>query len=134
MQLIRSTVVLLVTMLIVSCNQRTNKEERDIYRGKIVFADTIRELGRFSVTNPIHASEFTFKNTGTVPVVILHVEPSCRCITTEYSQEVVHPGEDGKITVVFDGSKSQPGYFDKSVRVRINSPRIYTLRVKGLME
>lgn len=134
MQIFRFLCITLVATLIISCNQRTTKEEKDIYKGKIVFADTIRELGRFSVTNPTQASEFTFKNTGTVPVVILHVEPSCRCITTEYSQEVMHPGEDGKITVVFDGSKSLPGYFDKSVRVRINSPRIYTLRVKGLME
>ncbi len=120
--------------MVVSCNQQVNKEKKDIYEGKIVFKDTIRQLGLFSIANPIQTCEFSFKNTGTVPVVILHVEPSCKCISAEYSQEIVHPRENGKIIVTFDGNGSQSGYFDKSVRVRINSPQIYTLRVKGMMK
>lgn len=134
MQITRLLSIALATIMVVSCNQKVHKEEKDIYEGKIVFKDTIRQLGLLSIADPIQTCEFTFKNTGTVPVVVLHVEPSCRCISAEYSQEIVHPGEDGIIIVTFDGNGSQSGYFDKSVRVRINSPQIYTLRVKGLIE
>lgn len=134
MQFIRLIGVLLLTVLIVSCNRKVKNEKKDMYKGDIVFTDTIWQLGRFPANDPIQTCEFTFKNTGTVPVVILDVRPSCKCISVEYFQEVVPPGGYGKITVTFDGSGSQSGYFDKSVRVRINSPRIYTLRVKGMMK
>ncbi len=134
MQITRLISIALATVMVVSCNQQVNKEKKDIYEGKIVFKDTIRQLGLFSIANPIQTCEFSFKNTGTVPVVILDVRPSCKCISVEYFQEVVPPGGYGKITVTFDGSGSQSGYFDKSVRVRINSPQIYTLRVKGMMK
>ena len=126
--------IVAVIVLATSCKQKVKNEEKDIYKGEIVFVDTIRQLGQFSVTVPIQTSEFTFKNTGSVPVVVLSVEPSCRCISAKYTQEAIRPGENGKITVIFDGNESAPGYFDKSVRIRINSQRIYTLRINGIMK
>lgn len=97
----------------------------------ISFADTLHDFGTFPADSARREYVFAFTNTGDGPVAVVDVALSCRCLSAEYTRTVVRPGESGQVTLVFDGTKSAPGYFDKSARVRFNSPRVYTLRVRG---
>lgn len=74
---------------------------------------------------------FKFKNTGSHPLILKKVKPSCGCTTPDYSKDPVAPGEEGYIDVTYD-SHGRPGQFNKSVTVETNTePRIHILRIKG---
>ena len=101
---------------------------------EITFADTLHDFGTFPADSARREYVFAFTNTGDGPVAVVDVAVSCRCLSVEYTREVIRPGGSGQVTLVFDGRESAPGYFDKSARVRFNAPRVYTLRVRGRME
>lgn len=133
-KIVIKSAIVICSMLIVSCNYQAKDRNTDIYRGEIQFTDTLCQLGTFTFSpDSVYSNEFIFENTGHVPVAILNVIPSCKCITARYTQGAIQPGKTGKVNVIFDGQKSSPGYFNKSVRVRINSDHIYTLRLIGIM-
>ena len=101
---------------------------------EITFSDTLHDFGTFPADSARREYVFAFTNTGDGPVAVVDVALSCRCLSAEYTRTVVRPSESGQVTLVFDGTKSARGYFDKSARVRFNSPRVYTLRVRGQMK
>lgn len=134
-----SVAVLSVLLLLISgcsCSGKPDKAEQSsgVYTARISFCDSIHDFGTFSVGNPLQKHTFTFINNGDVPAVLLSATPSCQCTSAEYTRSAIRPGEKGTVTVIFDGTKAQPGYFSKSIRIRINSPHVSTLRVKGKME
>ncbi|MDP5171824.1 MAG: DUF1573 domain-containing protein, partial [Bacteroidia bacterium] len=53
-----------------------------------------------------------------VPLTIASVKPSCQCTVTEYSTEAIAPGESGYVMARY--SAASPGFFNKSVTVRLN--------------
>lgn len=128
-------ILLLLAFICSSCTE--GKQQRDKTGKKeaqITFTDTIYDFGTFPMENPVRHHVFTFRNTGSIPVAIVNIHPSCRCVTASHTLQAVRPGENGQVEVTFDGKQAAPGYFSKSVRVRINSSRIYTLKVTGTME
>ncbi len=78
---------------------------------------------------------FSFANLGGEDLRIAQVEPSCGCTTILLSAPLLHPGERGRIRVVFD-SDAYAGEVVKEIEVRSNDPdrRSVTLRVKSLIE
>ncbi len=75
--------------------------------------------------------EFMFTNTGSRPVKILTVQPSCGCTTPSWSKEPVGVGKTGFIQASFN-PKGRPGYFNKSLTVSTDldgNPII--LQIKG---
>lgn len=48
--------------------------------------------------------EFKFTNTGTHPLVISRVEPSCGCTVAEIPKEPIQPGKEGRIHGSFDSN------------------------------
>ena len=126
--------VLLLLIFGCSCSGKSDKAKQGVYTARISFCDSIHDFGTFSANNPLQKHTFAFTNNGDVPAVLLSVASSCQCTSTEYTRSAIRPGENGTVTIVFDGTKTQPGYFSKSIRIRINSPYVYTLRIKGKME
>ncbi|WP_294615548.1 DUF1573 domain-containing protein [uncultured Bacteroides sp.] len=123
-------------MSIISCKHQASQQDHasSVFTAQVTFNDSIHDFGTFSSGSPIQRHVFRFVNSGNVPAVILNIDPSCRCISVEYTQKVVRPGESGKIEVTFDGTQATVGYFNKSVRIRINSSQTYTLNIKGCMK
>ena len=75
--------------------------------------------------------EFKFKNTGTNPVKVYNVKPSCGCTTPDWTKEPVPPGGEGFIKVEFD-SKGKSGLQKKSVTVTMNTePKTKVLNFQG---
>lgn len=63
---------------------------------------------------------FTFKNTGTGPLVLQNVISTCGCTVPEWPKEPVEAGSEGKIKVVFN-SKGKIGWQNKLITVRSNA-------------
>ncbi len=74
---------------------------------------------------------FTFTNTGTVPLIISRVKPSCGCTTPNWSREPVMPGEQGLVSAKYNPN-NRPGAFRKSLTISSNaSERIISLYITG---
>ncbi len=76
---------------------------------------------------------FRFTNTGTYPLKLSNVKPSCGCTSPNWSQEPILPGEEGFVEVVFD-SAGKLGAQMKSITVFLNSEQQRkVLRFKGFI-
>lgn len=62
---------------------------------------------------------FRFKNTGSQPLKLTRVKPSCGCTTPEWSRDEIAPGEEGFIEVKFN-STGKLGVQSKAVTVTGN--------------
>jgi len=74
---------------------------------------------------------FSFKNTGTEPLIISQAKGSCGCTVPEWTHDPIAPGETGVITVKYNTEKVGP--ISKTVTVMsnaVNEPT-KTLRIKG---
>lgn len=95
------------------------------------FNTDLHNFGRIPQGRPVMA-RFKFFNTGTAPLIILSVEPSCGCTTVFFTQEAVLPGRSGMIEVRFDAAK--PHAFEKQVVVRSNSVTpVKVLFIRGVV-
>jgi hypothetical protein len=63
---------------------------------------------------------YRFRNTGTTPLVIGQVRPSCGCTIAEQPQKPIAPGEEGEIKAVFN-SDHHPGINHKTLFVNANT-------------
>ncbi len=76
---------------------------------------------------------FSFKNTGTEPVLIMNARGSCGCTVPSYSKAPVAPGETSEIKVRYDTHRI--GQFRKRVTLTTNVPgEPIVLTIKGKVE
>lgn len=66
------------------------------------------------------AYKFEFTNTGSQPLIINNVRPSCGCTTPQWSREPVLPGATGFIETKFDPN-GRKGPFNKSITITSNA-------------
>jgi hypothetical protein len=79
---------------------------------------TSYEFGRIKVGVPV-TYEFSFTNTGDVPLVIASVQTPCGCTVTEFSKDPIEPGAEGYVKATYDAAKT--GKFTKTVTVNANT-------------
>lgn len=95
--------------------------------------DSVFDFGTVKEGEEIKHS-FSFRNTGTKPLVIMTAQASCGCTVPEKPEEPIRPGETGTIKVVFH-SKDRTGQQEKTIRVASNArPEFCTLLLKGVVE
>lgn len=77
---------------------------------------------------------FTITNTGTEPLVLSDVKPSCSCTVPEWPKEPIKAGESAKIKVKYNSSRVGP--INKTVTITSNDPvkSTLTIRIKGNVE
>ncbi len=131
-------ILTLILTLFTSCkygegrdSEGDKRKSKNMMSAEVIFTDTLHDFGTVVSSDPIKKHVFVFTNTGEVPAVILNATPSCHCLSVDYTKEAVLPGKKGEVTVIFNGTDQTFGWFDKSVRLRFNSERQHTLRVKG---
>lgn len=102
-------------------------------RPVINFVEKEYDFGTFRESEGIVNHDFTFENTGKVPLIIHDVKASCGCTTPEWTKEPVLPGKTGNIRVSYN-PKSRPGSFNKTVQVNSNAdvPSV-TLVIQGVV-
>lgn len=73
---------------------------------------------------------FEFSNSGTVPLTINSVKPSCGCTVASFPKEPIMPGETAEIKTTYNAAKV--GKFRKTVVVTSNTdPAKETLVITG---
>lgn len=84
------------------------------------FQETIFDFGKLKA-DTIVKHDYVFTNTGTQPLVIQEVIPSCKLCTQAYATPlVIQPGEQGAIKVAFN-SAGRSGRQGKYVTIRSNA-------------
>ena len=67
---------------------------------RIEFSDTIHDYGTIAKGSD-GLCEFTFTNTGNIPLILSNVKTSCGCVNPSWSGEPVLPVEQGKINMKY---------------------------------
>ena len=76
---------------------------------------------------------FNVENTGTEPLLISNVRPSCGCTTPDWTKSPIQPGKKGYIMATFN-SQGRPGAFNKSISIETNIPgNGKSLTIKGFV-
>jgi hypothetical protein len=101
---------------------------------KIEFKELIHDFGTFKEEAGVQTFDFSFTNTGTVPLVLNSVRASCGCTTPKWTNEPVAPGKNGSIQVSYNPT-GRPGSFVKSITVQSNAEtEVVNLTIKGVVE
>jgi hypothetical protein len=79
---------------------------------------TTFDFGQIKVGIPV-SHEFTFTNSGTVPLIISSVQASCGCTVAEYTKDPILPGAKGLVKATFNAASV--GQFNKTVTVNSNT-------------
>lgn len=76
---------------------------------------------------------FEFTNTGSKPIVIQNVAPSCGCTTAYYTKTPIQPGKKGFVEASFNAAAAGP--FMKTVNVTTSESKTpKTLSFKGVVK
>ena len=93
------------------------------------FERSEHNFGRIALNQPATA-EFVFTNTGTAPLVITQVAPSCGCTASGYTKTPVAPGQKGFVKLTYNTAHA--GAFNKTATVTTNgSQPTLLLTVRG---
>jgi hypothetical protein len=92
--------------------------------------DSVYDFGTIKQGELVQHS-FSFKNTGTKPLVVQDAHASCGCTVPEKPEKPIKPGEIGVIKVVFD-SKGKSDHQEKDITVTSNAhPEFGKLKLTG---
>ena len=96
------------------------------------FEETSFNFGEIEYNSEAQHS-FKFTNTGSKPLIIRNVRPSCGCTTPEWPKNPIMPGETGEIKATYDTKRE--GRFHKSITVLTNIEENGTkiLYIKGVV-
>ncbi len=95
----------------------------------ILWNETTHDFGKIVQNAPAEVT-FTFKNTGTDPVVVTAARSSCGCTVAEYTKEPVRPGGSGMVKATYNSARV--GSFAKTVSVTLEgNPSPVVLTIKG---
>jgi hypothetical protein len=119
-------VLLLAIALLVTISGFTQQKKASISWDK-----TTHNYGTFKEEAGPQTAKFTFKNTGSEPLIITNVRASCGCTSPNWTKEPVAPGAEGFVTAAYD-PRNRPGKFNKSITVTTNTEQPTTiLRITG---
>jgi hypothetical protein len=121
---------LVITFIAAGCNSGAKKDKvvnnvittalADTARyTTIEWLDSARDFGKVPEGQKLDVA-FRFRNTGTTPLVIGQVRPSCGCTIAEQPQEPIAPGNEGQIKAVFN-SEGRSGINHKTLFVTANT-------------
>ena len=97
---------------------------------EIQFATESHDYGTFN-EGAKASFVFTFKNTGSEPLIISNVKSSCPCVVTVWSKDAVAPGQSAKISVDYLSDK-RAGTFHKAITISSNAKSaVKILTIKG---
>lgn len=86
----------------------------------VQWIDSALQMGRINEGQKLAVS-FRFRNTGSSPLVITGVRPSCGCTVADFPREPIAPGSNSEITAEFN-SEGREGLQHKVLTVNANTP------------
>jgi hypothetical protein len=93
----------------------------------IKFATDMHDFGKIAEGEKV-SYRYIFTNSGTLPLKIKNVKPTCGCTTPDWTKEEIAPGGTGYVVAEFD-SKGRAGTNNKTIEVFANTePEVTPLR------
>ncbi len=87
---------------------------------KVAISNPIFDFGAVSQGTKV-SNDFVISNSGSIPLIIQRVEPTCGCTAAVPEKNTLQPGEKTSVKVTFDTTGFE-GYKVKSVRLYTNDP------------
>jgi hypothetical protein len=100
--------------------------QNDIKRPPLAFHQYMVNLGEVPVQRS-HAAAFSFTNRGNQAMKLRRLETSCGCLTQQFEQEIVSPGENGRFRLWIQTASQSPGnkqYTCKAIYGPVDHPDI----------
>jgi hypothetical protein len=86
-------------------------------------------FGKIKVGVPV-TYEFSFVNSGQIPLIISTVQASCGCTIASYTKDPIEPGAKGFVKATYNAANV--GQFTKTVTVNANTDEgVAQLTIKG---
>lgn len=125
------TILSLITVMLLSCGEKTPKGSASANASDAAPNVQVDQQAVMHFEKNVHdfqkifsgekvAYSFKFTNTGNAPLLISGVNSGCGCTVGDYTKEAVKPGDQGKVTVVFNSS-GRKGFQSQAVRVLNNT-------------
>ncbi|MBN2745096.1 MAG: DUF1573 domain-containing protein [Bacteroidales bacterium] len=108
----KSTILLLISLLTLSFVVNAQV-------GKIKFDKETHDYGTLEEEMGKAEATFHFTNVGDGDLKIVNVKTSCGCTASDYSKNVIKPGEKGFVKATYF-TKNRPGPFRKTITVTTN--------------
>lgn len=103
----------------------------NLFSQELTFNSSKYDFGTFAEDGGEVSHIFTFKNSGSSPVVIVSAHSSCGCTVPSYSRQPIAAGSESTITVTYD-PMNRPGRFSKTVEIVVApSSNRYVLTISG---
>jgi hypothetical protein len=123
-------IILSLTVKITFSQNNDVQKKPDIYFVELTF-----NFGQIESNKPVK-HYFVFYNSGTAPLLLKDVKPSCHCTTPDWPRQPLKPKDSAKITVTFDPKDDAGKVFNKSVVVTTNikegdHDKVVTIYIKG---
>lgn len=122
--------ILITSIGFVFAQKDGGQKNPDIYFTELTF-----DFGQIADNKPI-THDFVFYNSGTAPLLLKNVKPSCGCTTPVWTRQPIKPGESGKISLTFDPKGDAGKAVSKTITVTTNitdkgQDKTVTLFIKG---
>ncbi len=132
-----SLLLIIAGAMLVSCTGNSkdsgagySAQTSSLDTARIIFDEYEHDFGRIEEGEKVGCI-FTFKNTGTGPLVINSVVTSCGCTVPKYSTRPLAPDDDGTLEVEFNSS-GYNGLQTKTITVRSNASKpLVLLTIRG---
>lgn len=118
------TIIITIFLSMISFLGFTQTKGSEITLGQEVY-----DFGK-TLSNDTLVASFYFKNTGTEPLLISEVRPSCGCILSTYTSTIL-PGEGGVVQLKF--YRDTEGPINKSATIYSNAITypVKVIRIRG---
>ena len=121
-KIVLAALILLLPLLFVSAQTKD---------ANISFDEEVHDFGKINEADGSVTVNFSFTNTGSVPLMIKQVHASCGCTAPSWSKEPVLPGKKGFVGATYN-PVNRPGPFTKTITVISNAATANkVLTIKG---
>jgi hypothetical protein len=113
--------ILLFVITFLSSVAQQDGSKKPLSLAEINFSEKVYEFGDIQQGESV-SKKFTFRNTGTEPLMILNVQTTCGCTATDWPKQPLAPGDSSLLTVTFN-SANKAGRINKIVTVYTNGQK-----------
>ncbi|MEL7587399.1 MAG: DUF1573 domain-containing protein [Prolixibacteraceae bacterium] len=100
-------------------NRDAGQHEKNTGTATVAFQEEFHNFGSL-VAGEVAVYSFALNNTGTTALIIQKAETDCGCVTIDYPDTAIKPGETGYLDVTFNSS-GETGKIYKEIIVTTNA-------------
>ena len=119
MAIMRNNIFLTIFISLTAAFAACNANAQTTFDGVVSVDRTVYDFGDIYINDGAVTCDYTFKNIGEKPMLILSAVSSCGCTDAEWTREPIAPGKTGKVTATFK-NEDGPYPFDKTITVYVS--------------